>query len=369
MQGRQWRQRVSSAPRHGALWGFLARAELRAGGPARRPAHIPTCSAPILRGPGSAAPAYQARLLGRHFATRGARYVGRSDAATSRFLAAPAPPVDPVSTQEVRGAVSRLRKSSAPGRDAIPVLAWGHLPRTHVLIAALFTHVLRTGFVPQALLRADVAPIPKPGRTGVAPYRPISLLPSVAKILERVVLDRVLATAGARLPSEQYAFCPGLSCEVLLADLGRAIGSAQDAGLHALLISLDIGGAYDSVRPRLLLRKAVDFGLPAWAVRWLRTWTSNRFLRVRLRTRNGACYPPDCRATCGLPQGGVLSPFFMGHLPLRHPRPPGGPGGGFQRGSPGYLRRRYHFFDLGALGGCCCTASGARLGGYALPLF
>ena len=206
--------------------------------------------------------------------------------------------------------VGRLRKSSAPGRDANPVLAWGRLPRTHASIAALFTHVLRTGFVPQPLLRAYVAPIPKPGRTGFAAYRPISLLPSLAKILERVVLGRALASVEERLPSEQYAFRPGLSCDVFLADLGRAIGTAQDAGLHSLLVSLDIGGAHDSVRPRLLLRKVVDFGLPAWAVRWLRSWMSNRFLRVRLRTRYGACYSPDCRATCGLPQGGVLSPFL-----------------------------------------------------------
>ena len=272
-QGHQWRRRVSSAPHHGALWGFLARAEHQAGGPARRPAYAPLCSEPILLGPGSASHASQARLLGKHFATRGVRRAERPGAVTTQFLAAPAPPVCPVSLLEVRRAVERLCKSSAPGRGAITTLAWSRLPRTHAWLAALLSHVPETGFAPQPLLRADVVPTPKPGRSGFAAYRPIFLLPLVAKILKRVVLDRVLASVGERLPAEQYVFPPQLSCDVLLADLGREICSAQRADQHSLLVSLDIGWACDSVRPRRLLRKAVDFGLPAWAVRWLRSWT------------------------------------------------------------------------------------------------
>ena len=309
-KARLWRKRVAAAPRAGALWGFLANCEAQAGGPVRSPAAIVSCSAPLLPEGATAAPECQATLLAKHYAKRGELKAAGPDSATRRLLAAPSSPPAPVTAEEVAAAARSLRPASAPGRDGIPATAWGRLPSTYPHLAAVFTHCLRSGFVPPAVLLTDVVPIPKVGRSGLAAFRPISLLPSVSKILERIVLQRVLATVGEKLPSEQYAYKQGHSRDMLLADLGRVLGQAQDEGKQALLVSLDIRGAYDSVTPRRMLRKAADFGLPAWSIRLLRSWLYRRHLRVRVRTPFGRVFSRDERVTCGLPQGGVLSPML-----------------------------------------------------------
>ena len=169
---------------------------------------------------------------------------------------------------------------------------------------------MRAGFMPQSLLLADTVTIPKPGRAGLDGLRPITLLQSAAKIMERVIYDRLLVAVGHKLPAEQFGFRPKHSCEMLLVELLGAINTQHARGNHSILSSLDLRKAYDSVRLGKMLRRAADFGFPPDILRWLRCWLYKRRLRARVYGPRGRISSKDQPVTRGLPQGGVLSPFL-----------------------------------------------------------
>ena len=89
-----------------------------------------------------------------------------------------------------------------------------------------------------------VIPVPKPEGDLSTPkgYRPISLLPCLAKVLERIVTDRLtffLETSSALSPS-QYGFRRMRSTELALWNFVQATGTALLDRRKTIVVALDI---------------------------------------------------------------------------------------------------------------------------------
>jgi len=100
----------------------------------------------------------------------------------------------PFTTGDLQGAVKHLHPRKATGPDQITTLMIRKLPQEGIkAILHLLNATTRLGYWPRSLKRARVIMILKPGKdpTDVTSYRPISLLPVLSKILEKLLLSRI----------------------------------------------------------------------------------------------------------------------------------------------------------------------------------
>ena len=95
---------------------------------------------------------------------------------------------------EVHEAIRDLKVSKAPGPNSIPNRALKYLPQWAVsLLAQIFNAVLTHHF-PTAWRHARVISILKPGKDPPLPssYQPISLMDTIGKLFEKILLARIL---------------------------------------------------------------------------------------------------------------------------------------------------------------------------------
>ena len=94
-------------------------------------------------------------------------------------------------------------------------------------------------------------------------YRPISVIPVVAKICERVVCTQLMTylTAYNVLCRQQYGFRPGQSTEAALLDTVTLATDNIDRGMMTSLVTADTSKAFDSVEHGRLLDKLEWYGM------------------------------------------------------------------------------------------------------------
>lgn len=210
--------------------------------------------------------------------------------------------------------------SSTPGQDGIPVsllkLAW---PDIAERVTRLFQGALTVGHHPSSFKTARVVTIPKPGdrdRTLPGSYRPISLLSTLGKGLERLVARR-LAHVGLRhriFGPRQFGALPRRSA----ADLTTCLAHDVEIGFleHQVssLLTLDIHGAFNAVFPGRLRLRLAEQGWPRPIVDWAYSFAANRTVDLTVDGVSSTPFHPPR----GLPQGSPVSPvlFLLFTAPL-----------------------------------------------------
>ena len=148
-------------------------------------------------------------------------------------------------------------------------------------------------------------------------YRPVSNLPYISKILEKVVCKRIdghLKKNGL-LDDMQSAYRTHCSTETCLLKVNNDILETLDQGHHAALILLDLSAAFDTLDHRIFLQRAENtLGITGNALAWLRSYLSNRTQAVAI----GDELSKDAELSYGVPQGSVLGPrgYCMYTVPL-----------------------------------------------------
>lgn len=223
-----------------------------------------------------------------------------------------------VSTDRVASVLKLKRKKSAPGEDRISYRVLGGLHRNALdQLRRIFVASLRLGEVPACWKTATVVLIPKggkdPGR--LANLRPISLINSMAKLLESIVKEELQdhLEENRSFPATQFGFRAGLCATQQALHLAEAIAKA--GRMRKAVALFDLEKAYDKVWRAGLLYKLVRQKVPPWCLRWLANWLSGRTFRVTM----GGEVSEYRQALEGLPQGSPLSPclfnVFVGDLP------------------------------------------------------
>ena len=169
---------------------------------------------------------------------------------------------------------------------------------------------MTSGYVPTNTKIAKVIPIFKKGDAlETNNYRPISLLPSFSKVLERIVFIRVTAFLNMNniINDSQFGFrAKHNTTHALLTCIGN-ISHAIDQRLHTIGIFLDFSKAFDTINHDILLHKLFHYGIRGKALEWFRSYLSNRKQFVDLNNNLSTSRPINC----GVPQGSLLGPLLF----------------------------------------------------------
>ena len=188
--------------------------------------------------------------------------------------------------------------------------------RLAAAIARHLSHCLAVGDWPadgpDGLVHQVLVPVPKRG-AGLDPadpasYRPITLVPTLVKVLELVLLRRLshFAEAHGLLHPSQAGFRTGRGAEEQILALREAIAHRGREGQPTAVLFVDFKGAYDAVPQELLYATLHHVGVPTATVSLLAALNRRRAVRVRV---NGQLSDP-IRVEKGVPQGGPLSPLL-----------------------------------------------------------
>ena len=178
-------------------------------------------------------------------------------------------------------------------------------------VTHLFNLSLNSCTVPEAWKTSSVVPIPKTHRPSDNPidYRPISLLSTVSKLLEKHVYKLLWQhlNANGLVSDSQWGFCPGKSTVTALLSTFHAIFQLLGKGSDVCLIFFDLRKAFDSVPHAALLQHLKDIGLNLHIPQWISSYLC---CRKQYGVVDGAS-SSTTSIPSGVLQGSVLGPLLF----------------------------------------------------------
>ena len=181
-------------------------------------------------------------------------------------------------------------------------------------ISSIITHIINTSLelniFPEKWKAAIIIPIPKiPFPLKESDYRPISLLCTLSKVIEKVANRQIIAylIKHSLLDPYQSAYKPNHSCTTALLKIIDDVLDSYDESDATLLILLDFSKAFDTVNHRLLLEKLSILGFQKNALDWVESYLSGRKQRVKA----GNDESDWLNINNGVPQGSILGPLLF----------------------------------------------------------
>ena len=202
-------------------------------------------------------------------------------------------------------------KTNAKGSDGIDLKMLSLItPFLTGYITYILNKCLKFSTYPRAWKNANITPVPKVKEPkDFSQVRPISILPVMSKILERIVHNQLseFVIINKILPSTQSGFRPQHSTTTALLQVCDDIYRACDQGKSAVLVLLDYSKAFDTLDPWTLCTKLKYFGLSDFAVNFFHNYLSGRQQRVCNASGCSGFLPVDA----GVPQGSILGPLLF----------------------------------------------------------
>lgn len=212
---------------------------------------------------------------------------------------------------EIESVIMSLRTDSSTGCDGIsPSILKSNKKCLIPIITHLCNISLRSGVFPKAFKKALVHPIHKSGdKSDIANYRPISILTTLSKILEKLLNKRLIKFLNKNniISNNQYGFRAGISTEDAVVGLVDHITMKLDQGLKCVGIFLDLQKAFDTVYIPALLSKLQNVGVRGVAHDIYSDYLSDRCQRVLLNGHTS----DEARIEYGVPQGSILGPTLF----------------------------------------------------------
>ena len=177
-------------------------------------------------------------------------------------------------------------------------------------ITTIVNKSLCEAVVPSDFKQAIVRPLlKKPGldKEVFKNYRPVSNLPFVSKIVEKVVAERIEHHLDSNFlhGNLQSAYRSFHSTETALLRVHHDIATALDNNCCAVLVMLDLSAAFDVIDHHILFRRLENtYGIAGSALSWIKSYLSDRSQRVAV----GSILSDAKKLTIGVPQGSVLGP-------------------------------------------------------------
>lgn len=217
----------------------------------------------------------------------------------------------PVNEDLVFKSLQSLSDGKATGTDDLPAKL---LKMASMSIVGPITHIINlsitTNVFPHQWKSARICPIFKKGDcTDPNNYRPISVLPVISKLLERIVFDQLYPFLNSKdlLHDTQSGFRPNHSTCTALINITEDWYNCIDNGEYVGIVMLDLKKAFDTVNHEILIDKLSDFNLSQDCITWFSSYLSGR---THITCIKGVKSEPTI-CICGIPQGSILGPLLF----------------------------------------------------------
>ena len=202
----------------------------------------------------------------------------------------------PTSIAEVMTLILQLDDSKAPGPTDIPIKI---LKIAAPIIVPHLVNIINKSFELGIY----------PNSLKVNNYRPISLLPTLGKIIEKLMNIRLFSFLETHevIYNSQFGFQKGKSTNHSLIEITEKIRNCMENKKYGCGIFIDLKKAFDTVNHDILIQKLEHYGLRDISLNWFRSYLTDRSQYVFCNNISSATK----HITCGVPQGSVLGPLLF----------------------------------------------------------
>jgi len=228
----------------------------------------------------------------------------------------PAPPLvfKSFSTNELTQIIKSLKTKNSSGYDEI------NTKLLKIYICSPVTHIcnksISTGIYPERLKFSIIKPLFKKGvRTSLSNYRPISLLTTFSKVIEKALYNRLIGhlNINSLLNPQQFGFRRNLSTDNAIFNLTHEILKALNSKMIVGSIFFDLEEAFESINHALLINKLPQYGILGKSKLLIQSYLTNRFQRVQLDNSflDEKLDSTWMKVKRGVPQGSILGPLLF----------------------------------------------------------
>ena len=207
--------------------------------------------------------------------------------------------------------IKRIRPDVATGYDEISArLLKAAAPCILTHMKDMINLSYETMQFPDALKKANVKALHKKGEyNNPAQYRPISILTTISKVFERSATEQIMDfyIVNNKLSTKQHAYRKYHSTTTCIFELTETALKYIDDGYLVAIASLDLSKAFDSLSHDLILQKLLNMGLDGTAVKWIKSYLSNRKQVVKF----GKIESDEEIVESGVPQGSIIGPLLF----------------------------------------------------------
>ena len=226
----------------------------------------------------------------------------------------------PITMETLVETISHLRLSSCNLDILPPKFFLEVLPVIGPAVLNIVNMSLTSGCVPDQFKTASVQPLLKKPDLNPAVlnnFRPISKLPFISKILEKLVAEQLLKVVESNTIFDKFqsGFRQNHSTETALLRVMNDILMQADKGDISILVLLDLSAAFDTIDHSILINRLnTCVGISGKALEWFMSYLSNRSFSVSMGNYVSSSTP----LLYGVPQGSILGPilFSLYMLPL-----------------------------------------------------
>ncbi|KAL4134957.1 hypothetical protein QTP88_006637 [Uroleucon formosanum] len=210
--------------------------------------------------------------------------------------------LDTIGSYKIKNILNNLNNNSAPGVDGYRAIFFEQIGDNVILpIVHIINCSITNGNVPDELKVARIVPIHKKGdKTDFTNYRLISIVGILAKILEKIIKNKLLdyLERDKLIFTGQYGFRKKLRTEDALIDINNYLHAKRDIKKKNLISFLDLEKAFDSISRQLLLNKFKELGFDDNALKWFTSYLSNRQQLTTVGSHfSNHCYVEDYGVT------------------------------------------------------------------------
>lgn len=238
-------------------------------------------------------------------------HMDRIERSVQRRLKLHAEPIRPANPAEISSFLRKTNVRKAPGPDSIGNRALHHLPvRAVSFLTIIINAMLTFRHFPSQWKRADVIMLQKPRQPSNFPqsYRPISLLSTLGKTAEGIILTRLKAEVEEKnvLPAEQFGFRERHATVHQALRIVEQVSEGFNRRESTGAVFLDVSKAFDRVWHQGLVYKLLEAGVHPGLVQLIASYLRGRYFCIKLDGERSSERPLEA----GVPQGSLLSPLL-----------------------------------------------------------
>ena len=214
-----------------------------------------------------------------------------------------------VETDEMKKYIRDLKENKSSTEFDVPVKILKQFIDDYAeKLTAIYNDHCIKGTFPDSLKHADVVPLHKKGsKADKENFRPISKLPAISKVFERIMYDQLYDFMSTKLSTLLSGFRKGYGSQHALLHMLHNWRIQLDQGRTVAAVLMDLSKAFDCINHDLLIAKMHAYGVSKQAIKLLRNYLSNRRQRVGV----DETYSTWLDLIVGVPQGSILGPLLF----------------------------------------------------------